>query len=178
MKFTNKKYYEVNENYLTSEFHFLETDIRSFDIIYDDITSFISPLNIESTSEININGMKKLYRYADGFILHEDYVEKVASIDCYGISFVPVQITDKKISISDYYYMKVHNVLNCLNRGESKFNQFGDAFSFSKIVVNDEHINDKDRIFFIDDEYSILMSEDIFNVFDEEDILFSCVGFV
>lgn len=171
MKSINRRYYEVTENYLTSEFHFLETDSRSFDFVYDDITSFNSPLLIEATSDIIIDDLKKFYRYADGFILHKDYVDRISALDCYGISFVPVNIIDKKISITEYYYMKVHNVLNCLNRRESNFEQFGDAFSFLNIVVNEDVIDEKDRIFFIDDEYSILMSEDILDIFNDKEVI-------
>ncbi len=35
MYLSELKFYEVTENYYTSEFHFYESDIRTFEIVYD-----------------------------------------------------------------------------------------------------------------------------------------------
>ncbi|ODY73143.1 hypothetical protein [Vibrio parahaemolyticus] len=62
-----RKFFEVTENYATIEFHFLETDIRTFEIAYDVLTSYANELLILSTEKILEENLKKVYCYADGF---------------------------------------------------------------------------------------------------------------
>ncbi|HFN0593769.1 TPA: hypothetical protein ACHCG8_004515, partial [Vibrio parahaemolyticus] len=69
MYLSELKFYEVTENYYTSEFHFYESDIRIFEIVYDQITSIETRIVIKATGEITDKSLKKIYRYADGFLI-------------------------------------------------------------------------------------------------------------
>ncbi|WP_333003413.1 hypothetical protein [Vibrio coralliilyticus] len=164
----DREFYEVTENYLTSTFHFFESDHRTFDIVYDDITSFSSKIKITTTSSIDLDKLKSFYRYADGFLIDSSYVESLASLDCYNISLIPVEITDNFISIDTFYYMKVHSVINCVNFNKSQYHQEGDVISFQSISIVNDKIGLKDRVFFIDDEYSILMDNEVLSIFNQD----------
>lgn len=91
-----KELFEVTENYITSDFHFQESDQRTFQLVYDEITSYNNKLVIYSTSEINDDKMKSIYRYADGFIVNEESARILASLDIYSLSITPILIKDGK----------------------------------------------------------------------------------
>ncbi|MBY4653763.1 hypothetical protein K6L10_16615, partial [Vibrio parahaemolyticus] len=52
----------------------------------------------------------------------------------------------------------------------------GDVISYNKIPILSSEISVKDRIFFIDDEYSILMDEQLMSTLEESDIVFQEVN--
>ncbi|MFA0001503.1 hypothetical protein BCU71_23525 [Vibrio lentus] len=171
-----RKFFEVTENYSTSEFHFLETDIRTFEIIYDVCTSYANELLILSTGKILEYNLKKVYRYADGFLIDTTIANKISSMDCYNISLIPTVLTDGGFEIKSYYYLKVLSVKSCINLNDSEYYKSGDIISYNKISIFSDEINVKDRIFFIDDEYSILMDEQLMSTFEENDIVFQAVN--
>ncbi|CDU07707.1 hypothetical protein VCR14J2_440031 [Vibrio coralliirubri] len=172
-----KELFEVTENYITSDFHFQESDQRTFNLVYDEITSYNNRLVIYSTSEINDNQMKSIYRYADGFIVNEESARILASLDVYNLSIAPILIKDSKRVIDNYFYIKVHSVINCIDNENSIFYREGDAFSIQSITILSTRISEKDRIFFIDDDYSILMDKEIVSVLiKNNDLVIKSVG--
>jgi len=172
-----KELFEVTENYITSDFHFQESDQRTFQLVYDEITSYNNKLVIYSTSEINDDKMKSIYRYADGFIVNEESARILASLDIYNLSITPILIKDGKKVVENYFYMKVHSVINCLDNENSIFYREGDAFSLQSITVLSNRISEKDRIFFIDDDYSILMDKEIVSLLlKNNDLVVKSVG--
>lgn len=171
-----RKFFEVTENYATSEFHFLETDIRTFEVAYDVLTSYANELLILSTEKILEKNLKKVYRYADGFLLDTTIANKISSMDCYNISLIPTILTDGDVEIISYYYLKVLSVKQCINLSESEYYKSGDVISYNKISILSSEISVKDRVFFIDDEYSILMDEQLMSTFEESDIVFQEVN--
>ncbi|WP_425666555.1 hypothetical protein ACPUEJ_05000 [Vibrio tubiashii] len=178
MCFSEINFYEVTENYYNSEFHFYETDIRTFEIVYDEITSFESRIVIKSTGEITDESLKKIYRYADGFLIDQSYVDLLSSLDIYNISILPTVIVDGVIEIKNYYYLKVHSVRNCIDFEKSDFYKSGFSFSFKKMAIDKKMIDWKDRIFFVDDEYSILMDEEIAGIFDSDDLIMNHIEII
>ncbi|TOM27206.1 hypothetical protein CGH79_25340, partial [Vibrio parahaemolyticus] len=58
----------------------------------------------------------------------------------------------------------IHSVINCLDNENSIFYREGDAFSLQSITILSNSISEKDRIFFIDDDYSILMDKEIVSI--------------
>ena len=46
-----------------------------------------------------------------------------------------------------------------------------DVFSFSRISISTNNISKSDRVFFIDDEYSILMDEELISIFNRNEII-------
>ncbi|MFS1463619.1 hypothetical protein BCU30_020605 [Vibrio lentus] len=159
-----KELFEVTENYITSDFHFQESDQRTFQLVYDEITSYNNKLVIYSTSEINDYKMKSIYRYADGFIVNEESVRILASLDIYNLSITPILIKDRKRVVENYFYIKVHSIINFIDNENTIFYREGDAFSLQSITILSNRISEKDRIFFIDDDYSIFMDKEIVSV--------------
>ncbi|MCR9766780.1 hypothetical protein, partial [Vibrio parahaemolyticus] len=64
----------------------------------------------------------------------------------------------------------------CINVSESEYYKSGDVISYNKIPILSSEISVKDRIFFIDDEYSILMDEQLMSTLEESDIVFQEVN--
>ncbi|EJG0704987.1 hypothetical protein C4G67_RS12555 [Vibrio parahaemolyticus] len=178
MYLSELKFYEVTENYYTSEFHFYESDIRTFEIVYDQITSFETRIVIKATGEITDKSLKKIYRYADGFLIDKCYAELLSSLDIYNVSILPVVIIDGVKEINNYYYLKVHSVKNCIDFEKTDFYRSGHSLSFKNLVIDNKMIDWKDRIFFVDDEYSILMDKEIAGVFASDDLIMTPVEIV
>ncbi|HHC6888862.1 TPA: hypothetical protein ACN33Y_004319, partial [Vibrio parahaemolyticus] len=94
------------------------------------------------------------------------------------VSILPVVIIDGMIEINNYYYLKVHSVKNCINFAKTDFYRSGLSLSFKKLVIDKKMIDWKDRIFFVDDEYSILMDKEIAGVFGSDDLIMTPVEIV
>ncbi len=110
------------------------------------------------------------------FLLDTTIANKISSMDCYNISLIPTILTDGDVEIKYYYYLKIFSVKSCINVSESEYYKSGDVISYNKIPILSSEISVKDRIFFIDDEYSILMDEQLMSTFEESDIVFQEVN--
>ncbi|MUT59216.1 hypothetical protein BBM29_19190 [Vibrio parahaemolyticus] len=97
-------------------------------------------------------------------------------MDCYNISLILTILTDGDVEIKYYYYLKIFSVKSCINVSESEYYKSGDVISYNKIPILSSEISVKDKIFFIDDEYSILMDEQLMSTFEESDIVFQEVN--
>ncbi|TDM51518.1 hypothetical protein [Aliivibrio fischeri] len=171
----NKKFFTINENYNTTSFHFLESDIRTYELTYDKITSFQNTLKIQATDTINLKELKSIYRYADGLLINADIANTIAALDCYMTSLYPVILYDEINKVENYFYLKIYDIKNCINFEKSHYLNEGNIFSFEKIELNPNSIRELDRVFFADDEYSIIIDELIFNIICDEDIEISVV---
>ncbi|TOE11525.1 hypothetical protein CGJ49_24870, partial [Vibrio parahaemolyticus] len=61
---------------------------------------------------------------------------------------------------------------------KTDFYRSGYSLSFKNLVIDKKMIDRKDRIFFVDDEYSILMDKEIAGVFASDDLIMTPVEIV
>jgi hypothetical protein len=175
----SRKFYEVTQNFISSGMYIKESDHRSRDVIYDQLTSYGSEILATTSSYINKQFLSKIYRYADGFLIEEAYARTFASMDCYMTSLIPVIISDEVETLHNYFYLKVHSRKKCVDFEKSDYYQDDideSVFSFFDIAIQSEKINEKDKIFFIDDGVTILMDEEVMAIFEQKEIEWKSVA--
>lgn len=171
MKSISNNFYEINENFSTSLFHFCEVDFRTYGFEFDSYTSFDSLIIVKTTEPVDEAELKPVYRYADGFLINKDIVSKISPLDLFGISISEVKILNGSNVINSFYYMKIYEIRNCICYDNSKYINIDNVISLDEIVIKEKLINSYDDIFFLDDEYTIVASERVMNIMNSHSCL-------